>query len=270
MKIALQLGLIPAKTLEDKQKWALDNGVDGIEISAWDYPVAKIDQARRDFTGSPVPVSTICGNASFDFLDPDPAKRHASVDQCRQYLKLAGELNAVGQIVPPIFGGPRLPDLSPLKGAIELEKDLLVEICKELGDAAQAAGTLFLLEPLNRYEEHLLKTQAAGAAIIARCGHPAVALISDLFHMHIEETSTPQALREAGRHVRHLHLADNTRMEPGTGDIDFVAAFRALHEIGFNGYMAFECGISGNDKDAAVKKSLAYVRDCIAKARAAR
>jgi sugar phosphate isomerase/epimerase len=97
-----------------------------------------------------------------------------------------------------------------------------------------------------------------------------VALISDFFHMHIEETSTPEALRRAGRHVRHLHLADNTRMEPGTGDIDFVAGFRALLDIGFSGYMAFECGISGTDKDASLRKSLAYVRDCIAKARAAK
>jgi sugar phosphate isomerase/epimerase len=270
MKIAVQLGLIPAKSVEDKQKWALDNGVDGIEISAWDYPVDKIDQARRDFASTRVPVSSICGNASFDFLDPDPRKRRASIDQCKQYLKLAGEFKAAGQIVPPIFGGPRLPDLSPLKGAIDLEKDLLVEICKELGDVAQAAGTLFLLEPLNRYEEHLLKTQAGGVEIITRSGHPAVALISDFFHMHIEETSTPEALRLAGRHVRHLHLADNTRMEPGTGDIDFVASFKALLDIHFTGYMAFECGVSGADKDASMKKSLAYVRDGIAKARAGR
>jgi sugar phosphate isomerase/epimerase len=267
MKIAVQLGLIPGKTVQDKQAWAADHGVDGIEISAWDYPVDRIDQARRDFANTPVPVSSICGNASFDFLDPDPRKRRASIDQCKQYLALAGELRATGQIVPPIFGGPRIPDLSPLKGAIALEQDLLVEICRELGEAAQAASTLFLLEPLNRYEEHLLKTQAAGVEIITRCGHPAVGLISDFFHMHIEETSTPDALRSAGRHVRHLHLADNTRLEPGTGDIDFVAGFRALLDIGFSGYMAFECGISGSDKDAALRQSLAYVRDCLAKAR---
>lgn len=268
MKIAVQLGLLPGKTVDDKKRWAADNGVEGIEISAWDYPPDRLDQARRDFATTPVPVSSICGNASFDFLDPDPRKRRASIDQSKQYLALAGELGATGQIVPPIFGGPRIPDLSPLKGAIALEKDLLVEICKELGDAAQAAGTLLLLEPLNRYEEHLLKTQAAGVEIITRAGHPALGLISDFFHMHIEETSTPEALRRAGRHVRHVHLADNTRLEPGTGDIDFVAGFRALLDIGFTGYMAFECGFSGQDREAVLKKSLAYVRDCIAKARA--
>jgi sugar phosphate isomerase/epimerase len=90
--------------------------------------------------------------------------------------------------------------------------------------------------------------------------------------MHIEETDTPAALRAAGgRHVRHVHLADNTRLEPGTGDIDFVAGFHALRDIGFTGYMAFECGISGGDaaaREAALAKSIEYVRACIAQASA--
>jgi len=265
MKIAMQLGLIPGRTVTDKQKWALDNGLDGIEISANDYPVDRLDQARRDFESSPVPVSSICGNPSIDFLDPDPVKRRASIEESMHYLKFAGEFHAAGQIIPPIFGGPRLPDLSPLKGVIELENDLLVETCRELGDMAGAAGTLLLLEPLNRYEEHLLNTQARAVEIIERCGHPAVALLSDFFHMHIEETSTPEALRHAGRHVRHVHLADNTRLEPGTGDIDFAGSFKVLNEIGFSGYLTFECIVVSPDRDAALKKSMAYVRDCCRK-----
>lgn len=265
MKIAMQLGLIPGRTVADKQKWAADNGLDGIEISANDYRVDRLDQARRDFESSPVPVSSICGNPSIDFLDPDPVKRRGSIEESKHYLKFAGEFHAAGQILPPILGGPRLPDLSPLKGVIELENDLLVETCKELGDIAGAADTLLLLEPLNRYEEHLLNSQARAVEIIGRCGHPAVALLADFFHMHIEETSTPEALRHAGRHVRHVHLADNTRLEPGTGDIDFVESFKVLNEIGFMGYLAFECIVINPDRDAALKKSLAYVRDCCRK-----
>jgi sugar phosphate isomerase/epimerase len=90
-----------------------------------------------------------------------------------------------------------------------------------------------------------------------------------LFHMHIEETDSPQALRKAGKYVSHIHLADNTRQEPGTGDIDFVAAFKALKDIGFKGYMAYECGISGkNEKEQAknLAKSLDFVRECVSQA----
>ncbi len=266
MKLALQLGLIPGNSVQDKQKWAADNGVEGIEISAWDYRPERVDQAKRDFENTPVPVVSICGNPSFDFLDPDPGKRRKSMDECKQYLALAGELGAVGQIVPPIFGGPRINDLSPLESAVSLEKRLLVELVKELGDAAQAANTLLMLEPLNRYEQHLLRRQADGSEICEKAGHPSVAIIADFFHMHIEETDTPQAIRDNAKYIKHVHLADNTRQEPGTGDIDYRAGCKALHDIGFTGYMAYECGISGDDKAASLKKSLDYMRDCIRRA----
>ncbi|MBV7331813.1 TIM barrel protein [Chloroflexi bacterium TSY] len=62
-----------------------------------------------------------------------------------------------------------------------------------------------------RYEQHLLRRQADGVEIIQRAGEPpGVALISDFFHMHIEETSTPDTLREVGKYVAHVHMADNT------------------------------------------------------------
>lgn len=269
MKIALQTGLIPGGSVADKQKWAADQGVAGLEIGSGECTEANADATLRAYENSPVPVVSICGNPSFDFLDPSREKRRKSIEECKQVLKVAGRLGAVGQIVPPIFGGPRLPDLSPLEDPITLEKRLLVEIVQELGDAAAAAGTKLLLEPLNRYEQHLLRRQADGVEICERAGHPAVAIISDFYHMHIEETDSPAALRAAGPYVQHVHLADNTRMEPGTGDIDFVANFTALKEIGFAGYMAYECGITGGDaaaKAAALIQSLAYVRDCIARA----
>lgn len=267
MRVALQLSLIPRSTVSDKQKWAYDHGVDGIEISAWDYGPDELTQARRDFENSPVPVSTICGNPTFDLLDPQPEKRRQCMNYIKSYLQLAGDLGAVGQIVPPIFGPPRINDLSPWKDAVTLEKELLVMECKELGDVAAENNTYFLLEPLNRYEQHLLCRQSDAAEIIERCGHERVRLVSDFFHMNIEETNIPETIRAAGRYIKHVHLADNTRLEPGTGSIDFLVAFRALAEVGFDGYLAFECSISGEDKEASLKRSIEFVRKTVAEAR---
>jgi sugar phosphate isomerase/epimerase len=266
MKISLQLGLIPGGSVADKQGWAADHGVDGIEISAWDYKPEDLARAKADFAGSPVPISSVCGNPTFDFLDPDRAKRNVSMEQCKAYLRFCGEVGAAGQIVPPIFGGPRVPDLSPLMDPITIEKKLFVELAKELGEVAAEAGTFLLLEPLNRYEQHFLRRQEDGMEICKKVNNPHVTLLADFFHMHIEETNTPAAIRKCGKYIKHCHLADNTRMEPGTGDINFVPAFRALKAAGFTGYLAYECGISGPDREAALIKSLAYVRAAIAKA----
>ncbi len=275
MKIAVQLNLLPGANAKDKARWAADHGVEGIELTAIPGAVPKLKREADDIGGR-VPISTVCANAdlngerSFDFLDPDPVKRRKSLDGSRAILQFCGEVGATGQIVPPIFGPPRVPDLSPVMTPLEIEEKLAIAMCQELGPHAAAHKTLLLLEPLNRYEQHYLRKQSDGVRVIRAAGAKGVALISDLFHMHIEETNTPQALLDAGKHIAHLHLADNTRLEPGTGDIDFVAAFKALRKIGFKGFMALECGISGGtpeQKAANLAKSLDSLRDCIAKAK---
>jgi sugar phosphate isomerase/epimerase len=274
MRISLQLGLIPGATVSDKAKWAKDHGVDGLELGVWGGGLEKCRRDADEINGI-LTISSVCGNADpegnpcFDFLDPDKEKRRKSIDGSKGLLTFCGEVGAAGQIVPPIFGGPKVPDLSPYKTAIELEDSLMDAALKELGPHAEAAGTLFLLEPLNRYEQHYLRRLNDGVRSIERAGVGGVAILADLFHMHIEETNSPQALKDAAAHVKHLHLADNTRMEPGTGNIDFVAAFTALKSFGFTGYMAYECGISGaNDSEKATNlaKSLAFVRACVDKA----
>lgn len=274
MKISLQLGLIPRNTNADKAKWAKDHGVDGIELGVWGGGVPKMQREADEIKGI-IAVSSVCGtvdtdnNTAFDFVNADHNKRRKCIDGTKKVLEFCGAVGAAGQVVPPMFGAPQVPDLSPLMSTRELEDKLMIEALKELGPVAAKANTLFLVEPLNRYEQSYLRTQADGVRVIEASKAPGCALLSDFFHMHIEELNTPAAFRTAGKHVRHVHLADNTRMEPGTGDIDFVAGFKALRDIGFTGYMAYECGVTGADavqRAANLAKSIDFVRAAIAKA----
>ena len=274
MKIALQLGLIPGKTTTEKAKWAADHGIAGIELGVFGVSNAELRRQADDINGL-VPISSVCANAapdgtaSFNFIDADKNKRRVSIDGSKEILKFCGEVGAVGQIVPPIFGGPVVPDLSPAFSIAQLEDALMLEACRELGPFAAEHKTLFMLEPLNRYEQHYLRTQADGMRIMDEAGVAGIGLLSDFFHMNIEETDTPGAFAAAKGYTTAIHLADNTRQEPGTGDIDFVASFKILKANGYDGFMAYECGISGHgeaEQAANLAKSLDYVRSCIDKA----
>lgn len=276
MKIALQLGLIPGQNPADKAKWARDHGAQGIELGSTGISSDQL-RGQADEIAGILPICSVCANASpegigsFDFLHPDKTRRRASIENSKRILQFCGEVGAVGQIVPPIFGGPVVPDLSPWMSVAELEDGLMIAALQELGPVAAQHKTLFMLEPLNRYEQHYLRKQADGIRLIEAAGAPGIGLLSDFFHMHIEETDSPRAFREAKGFTSHIHLADNTRLEPGTGDIDFVASFKVLVENGFDGFMAYECGISGandEEKTANLARSLDYVRECLVKARA--
>ncbi len=264
MKIAIQDRMLPGDSLTERLDLAEDLGVEGIELGM-DGVYERVAEYEQAFADRNLVIASVCGQRTFDWLDPDPAKREASVDETRRTLEFCGHFQAAGQIVPPIFGPPLLPDLSPLKTAEDLERDLLTEIVIDLAAHAHAHGTVLFLEPLNRYEQHLLRRQQDGIDIIQRAGDPpGVALLSDFFHMHIEETDTPATIRSAGSYVGHVHVADNTRMEPGTGDIDWNAGLGALKAIGFEGYLAYECSVSGDDPKASLQRSVSFLRETLA------
>ncbi len=264
MKIALQEGLLPGETLAEKLDFAEGLSVEGLEIGGRGLDEDKVAQYDKALEGRRIRLTTICGQSTFDWLDPDANKRRACIQESKRLLDICGHFQAVGHVMPPIFGPPRLPDLWPLKDAIALEKELLVEIVKDVAAHAHQRHTRVLLEPLNRYEQHLLRKQADGVEIIQRAGEPpGVALISDFFHMHIEETDTPATLRACDEYVAHVHMADNTRMQPGTGDIDWKKGLQALKDIRFAGYLAYECGIQGERREA-LRQSVEFVRGVIA------
>jgi sugar phosphate isomerase/epimerase len=264
MKISLQEGLLPGDSLDAKLDVAEELGIEGVEVSAGSRPYERKDIPKA-FEGRNVKVSSVCGNESFNFLDPDPKARRKSIEESKRCLEFCGALGAAGQVVPPIFGPPRVPDLSPVLDPITIEKKLCVEMSKELAAYAAEHKTLLLLEPLNRYEQHFLRRQADAVEIIEMAGKPkGVMLISDFFHMHIEETSTPATIRKVGPYIAHVHMADNTRLEPGSGDIDWQASLAALKEVGFTGYLAWECGISGDRKET-LRRSVQFIRGILAR-----
>ena len=94
------------------------------------------------------------------------------------------------------------------------------------------------------------------AAVIARAvGSDAVKLVVDTYHMNIEEDDPPAAVRAAGALVGHVQLGDSARWQPGTGHVDFGAIVGALHDIGFDGWLALECNLRGDPMDALAQGS---------------
>jgi len=262
MKLACQEGLLPGANFAEKVKNAEVLGFEGIELIGRGLADRK-DEVKAAFANSPVKPSSICAGFRGCPLDANKAERDLAWNDIKALLRLSGELGTVGLIMVPIFGPPRIPDLTPFAPPTQLEKDLFVELLKDAAKVAAEAKTFILVEPLNRYETHLLRKLQHAVEICERVNHPNVVIMADFFHMHIEEEDTPAAIKAAGKWIQHVHLADNTRMQPGTGDTDFAAGFAALKKIKFDKYMALECGITGPDRADALKKCVRYLKKCI-------
>jgi sugar phosphate isomerase/epimerase len=208
-------------------------------------------------------VSAIVG--SIQLLSPNRSEREAGVALDLSRLDLCRQLGAEGLIEVPIFGANPYPDMRPVLDNWTLERDLLVAQCKRIGVKAEAVGIPLLLEPLNRYETHFLNRIDQAADIIQRTGNRGVRIMPDFFHMNIEESSIPDALRAGGDRIGYIHLADSQRRQPGTGHTDFLAGFRALKQIGYDGFLVMECGFDG-ELESAIRSAAEGIRQWWAQA----
>jgi sugar phosphate isomerase/epimerase len=255
--------LIPGGSFAEKLDRLARYGFEGVELNGGALMTEEgLAERRAALKSSPVKASSICGGFAAELVHPDPGRRRKCVDAIKQLVTIAAELGATGPIAVPIFNhNDRLPDLSPWKSRHQLEIELLTEVLREIATHAQSAGAVMLLEPLNRYESNALR-DVAEAAQVARSVGKGIQVIPDFFHMNIEEGNVAKTLAENADVIGHIHLADNTRKEPGTGSIDFRSGFKALQNAGYKGYLALECGLSG-PADEVLPRSVQYLQSCL-------
>ncbi len=123
----------------------------------------------------------------------------------------------------------------------------LDNVARGLRTAARHAARLGLslgIEPVNRYETHLLNTGWQAVAMIEKVGEPNLFVHLDTYHMNIEEKGAAQGVIAAREHLRYIHLSESDRGVPGSGTCDWDEIFAALAAIGFKGGMAMESFIN--------------------------
>ena len=117
----------------------------------------------------------------------------------------------------------------------------------------------FCLEPLNRYEDHMVNRLDQAVALIEAVASDSLRVAADTYHMNIEEDDPVTALYAAGSRLGHVQVSDSNRLQPGAGHLDWPALLGALTAVGYDGYLAVECRLRG-DPVAAVAGVPAYLR----------
>jgi sugar phosphate isomerase/epimerase len=251
LKLAAQEQMLHGETLIEKWEFAQSVGFDGIELrGAGDGKFADRLPQIRAATEAGVVIPTVCVMMDHFIGDFDAERRKDAVDNMKILLSVIAVAGGVGAITPAAYGmfSRALPPFSPPRSPDEDREVLLVGL-RELGEHAAAEGVMVLLEPLNRYEDHMVNTLEQGAALCREVDMLSVRVIGDFFHMNIEEADPAESLRRTAAYIGHMQLGDSSRLEPGTGHVDFLAGIAALDEAGYDGWYAMECGLSGDPAD---------------------
>jgi sugar phosphate isomerase/epimerase len=249
---------LPEKlTLRERAQMVKRLGYDGIELGP-EWLNQPVEAIQEQLAGIGIAVSAIVG--SIKLLDTDPLVRAQGVELDRQRLEMARALGANDIIEVPVFGPNKFQDLSPIMTAREVEERLLVAELKELAPNVQHTGINLMLEPCNKKETHFLNLQSQAAKLIEAVDAPGFRLLSDFYHMQLEERDIAATLSEFGKHTVYVHLADGkTRTAPGSLPFDYRPGFRALKDWGFSGWLNMEFRATENH-EALLASALAYIK----------
>ena len=113
---------------------------------------------------------------------------------------------------------------------------------------------IFCCTSLNRFETYLLNTHADAARFARDVNQSHCRVMYDTFHANIEEKDIAQAIRDCADMLVHVHISENDRSTPGSGNVHWEENFKTLKEVGYDGWLMVEAfGLALPELAAATK-----------------
>jgi sugar phosphate isomerase/epimerase len=252
LKTAVQEQLLPGDTLQAKWDFAQQAGYDAIELRGkgdlhFASRLDELKQARKDGVVMP----TVCVDMLHFLGAFDADLRRDAIAQMKSQLTVIAEIGGLGAQTPASYGmfSRRLPPFVPPRTEKE-DREVLLAGLSELGEHARTEGVTLFLEPLNRYEDHMVNRLEQAAELIHQIGLDSIRIGIDSYHMNIEESDPAAAILAHADVIGHAQVSDSNRFQPGAGHLDWPAWLGALYAIGYDGYLAVECRLTGDPIEA--------------------
>jgi D-psicose/D-tagatose/L-ribulose 3-epimerase len=227
-------------------------GYDGVEIPLFGGDPAHYAGLGRRIADEGLGVTAVglIPDAARSPISDDPAAREAGLDHLKWLVDCTQALGA------DVLCGPFHQPLGVFTGAgpTAAELDRLVAAHQAMADYAAGPGITLAIEPLNRFECYVLNTAEAAAAHVDRVGRPNFGYLYDTFHANIEEKDPVGVIARTAAAIRHVHISENDRGTPGSGNTPLAETLAALRAAGYDRWLTIEAfGQALPDLAAATK-----------------
>ena len=212
-------------------------GFDGVELPVFggtpsDYKPVRAELDKLGLKCTTVTILTKETNA----ISPDAATRQKAVE----WLKTVVEINHV--LGAETVCGPYHSAIGEFSGTGPTgdEKKRSADVLRQVAEFAKQANLMMAVEYLNRFECYLITTAAQAVELVKMVDHPNLRTMYDSFHAHIEEKDPAAAIRTIAPVLAHVHISENDRGTPGTGQVNWDDTFGTLADIKYDGWMTIE------------------------------
>ncbi|MFO0891685.1 MAG: sugar phosphate isomerase/epimerase family protein [Isosphaeraceae bacterium] len=169
-------------------------------------------------------------------ISPDPKIRDAAVAHLDRAMECGQQFGC------EILCGPLHSAIGQFSGTGPTEDEFKygVETLQRAAEEAQARGIRMAIEYLNRFEIYFLTTAAQAVKFVKAVNHPSCKMMYDSFHAHIEEKDQTAAILSCASETIHVHVSENDRGTPGTGQVQWASFWDGLKKSGYQGYVTIE------------------------------
>lgn len=245
--LSVQEQYLPGATMIEKWDHAQRLGFDAIELrGAGEGRFAEREPELRKAADAGVPMPTVCVEMLHFVGDFDADRRADALQQMKSQLSVMAAIGGRLAMTPASYGmfSTRLPPFTSPRSVAD-DNAVLVEAFAQLADHAATEGVIIAIEPLNRYENHMINTLDQALRLCEQVGSDHFGIAADTYHMNIEEADPLRALLDVAPRLHHVQLSDSNRLEPGAGHIDWTATLQAVWAAGYDRELAYECRLSG-------------------------
>ena len=200
------------------------------------FEIKKVSQRLKDARLECCVCSFVPGDR--DIASSDPETRRRGVKYLKSLVATTAALGGsilCGPLYAELFRARHVPAAQRRQ-----EWEWSVAGLRQVATAAETEGVTIALEYLNRFETDLINLAEQAIRLVEDVGSRAVGVHLDTFHMSIEEKDQGQAIRSAGKHLKHFHACENDRGTPGSGQVRWDVVRDALRDISYDGYVVIE------------------------------
>ena len=231
--------LLLAGDFIENMEVAKELGYDGVEIhtpNPDELDIEKINEARQrlDMIVATIGTGIIYGKFGLHLMDENEENTNRIISMVKNFIDIAARIDSkvtIGSIKGNV----------PKDGDREKYLEIMGINLKNISDYAVSKGVTILLEATNRYENNVLNTAKDVVEMIEKYNLSNTEVLIDSFHINIGEGSLENCLKDAGKHLGHIHFGDNTRMYPGSGIFDFDTFCKGIIDSGYDGVLSVEC-----------------------------
>jgi len=248
-------------------------GYDGVELFAGHYKIESVEetlaaaQRRALALGITIPVLNLSGNVIGD----DAGERASRVARLSEIVRRAPDLGV--RIINGYAGSIILDRDDWAKNgsaaATEEHYTRAADAYQQVGAVAAQAGVLLTLEV---HMNTIHDTAASAAVLLDRIASPAVRANFDPGNMYGTRSAEPalEAIQILGERIAYVHVKNARRVsylpvgvdyhfDLASGDLDYFAIIRAVHQGGFRGPYSIEYSGAG-DRSVPSRDDVRYLR----------